>query len=215
MAESVRVTVDVGGADKLLSALSAVESGTGLPQPIRDMYTQWGRRIEAFTKRRFEINSRGGGDWPPLAVSTVKQRRAASPSSPFAARRRAAVASTTARDTRRGGRVVSSGRSVAILRDTGVLFKALSVGAPGNTLTPIRGGLEYGISGSGSHSGGALSAIAGSARGRSSITIADLAAIHNAGTSRIPQRRIVVEPDHGTLNGMSEDAARAVARLLG
>lgn len=43
--------------------------------PMKACYKKWGVRYLAETKRNYYINSRGGGDWPPLAASTLKQRR--------------------------------------------------------------------------------------------------------------------------------------------
>lgn len=44
-------------------------------KPIDTMLKQWGKRYLAFTKRRFQKQSGGGGVWPDLAESTKRQRR--------------------------------------------------------------------------------------------------------------------------------------------
>lgn len=43
--------------------------------PITKAFKQWGAIYRSFIKERFDIFSRGGGDWPPLAQSTMLARR--------------------------------------------------------------------------------------------------------------------------------------------
>ena len=45
------------------------------PGPVTDMVKQWGARYLTFIRRRYVRYSRGGGDWKPLAPSTVRKRR--------------------------------------------------------------------------------------------------------------------------------------------
>lgn len=90
------------------------------------------------------------------------------------------------------------GVGVSILRDTGVLFNALSVsmqGQPlslGNLVLDIPNGVRFGFS---------------RYRHSKGTTIADIASYHNAGgtNGRPPMRAILVQPDSQTMNGMMTD----------
>ena len=81
---------------------------------------------------------------------------------------------STKKARRRGG------GSAKILRDTGSLFKALSIGGPGNHTKPIKNGIRFGFGGS-THSGG--------------VTFKRLAMIHQLGKGNVPRREILVHPD--------------------
>lgn len=78
--------------------------------------------------------------------------------------------------------------NAAILRDTGTLFNALSVGMPGNLLKRVPFGVRVGFGGPGGHPSGSKS-------------IAEIAAIHNFGSTKanIPKREILAEMDEPTL----------------
>lgn len=39
-----------------------------------DMFTSWGRRYLAFLRERFRANRAGGGEWAPLAKSTLAKK---------------------------------------------------------------------------------------------------------------------------------------------
>jgi len=140
---------------------------------MQAVFRQWGSRYLAFVRRRFAANSRGGGDWKPLARSTVKARR--------------------------GGRKGRK-RRVAILRDTGTLFNALTVGMPGNLYRLIRHGIRVGFSGATRHPKG-------------KATIRDIAHFHDTGAGRLPKREILVPPDDPTKEAMKQDLRRAVNRV--
>lgn len=185
--------------DGQLRALA--QAATSLRQPSAPewagMRRAWGVRYSAFSKRKFVANSRGGGDWPPLAPSTIAARRGPQPG-------RGRTAGTGPRRGRRapgraparGGR--SAGRSVAILRDTGRLFQALNLAAAGNYMRDIPGGIRFGIVGGGH--GGANS-------------IGQIARWHHTGAGHNPVRRILYRPDGPTLNGMRGDMRRAIAAV--
>lgn len=152
--------------------------------PVRQMLRQWGRRYLGFTKKRFVKLSRGGGGWKPLASSTIRRRRK--------------PRGTTARSkTRR------TGGKAAILRDTGTLVAALSVGGRGNMFKDIPNGVRVGFKGGVKHPSG-------------KVTIAEIAVFHNVGGKggKPPQRAILVEPDRATIRGMNQDGVRAVRKLL-
>ena len=90
---------------------------------------------------------------------------------------------------RRKGRKGSKQASASILIDTGTLWATLdpSIGAEGQHQVIDSNSVTIGISG-GMHPGG--------------IELGELAAIHHFGTSRIPARPILVEPDERTRQTM-------------
>lgn len=71
-----------------------IKKGTG---SVKVMLKRWAFRYRGFVQRRFDQYSKGGGNWPPLAPSTIARRKKGS----------------------------GKGK-VAILRDTGLLFNALA-----------------------------------------------------------------------------------------
>jgi hypothetical protein len=150
------------------------------------MYKRWAARYLGFAQRRFARQSRGGGEWPRLAQSTVQKRRRGGRS-----RGGSNQVATNPRAT--GGRV-------AILRDTGTLYGALDIGARSNTRR-INNGIRVGFMGQQPH-------------GNSRITIAHLAAIHQFGRGRVPKRPIIVEPDRPTIEGMRRDLRLAIRGAL-
>lgn len=141
-----------------------VNAGGEIAQKILKV---WAARYRAFAQRRFSAFSRGGGDWPPLAPSTIAGRR---------------------RGRGRGG--------VAILFDTGTLFRALDP-----TLGP--GGIEdrrywsvtVGYGGPSRHPSG-------------SATIADIASFHQSGGGHLPQRKVIDFPSEEVESAMAKDAER-------
>ncbi len=92
------------------------------------------------------------------------------------------------------------GRGARILRDTGILYQALEVGAPGNLLKDIPHGIRFGFGGVARHPDG-------------KATIADIGRFHDAGDG-VPQRKIIVKPNRSTVRGMLADVKRVNARLL-
>lgn len=96
------------------------------------------------------------------------------------------------------------GGLVAILRDTGTLFGALTIGSPGNVGKNIPNGYEFGFGGGGSHPEGRM-------------TIVRLAEIHQKGarSRNIPARPIIVQPDSPTNRGMLIDVKKAFNRKWG
>lgn len=174
-----------------------VRVNSGQDPVIDTMLKQWAKRYEAFTRRRFNQYARGGGNWKPLALSTVKARRKGSGSN-------RAVRSSLARDTQRGGRLVQAGGTVSILIDTGKMQTALSIGATGN-LTQLRGRntIRYGFSNT---------KVPGS-----ELTMQQLAGYHNQGGSsgnNPPKRVILAQPDNPTQDGMRRDLNRALNTIM-
>lgn len=231
---SIRVRTNTNGMKRARKAADTLRTGamSGLGTgPFADMRRQWGKRYEAFVRKRFTANSRGVGDgsWPVLAMSTIRAR-ARKPG--FIKRKKGVKVNgrfvygsrvgfiSLARDTRfqegpdlggflhgrLGGAIVNGkGISVAILKDTGLLFNALTIGQYGNLLEAIPGGVRFGFANVGhpnksGHGGGP--------------TIAQIAKWHDGGvpSRHLPRRRILVQPDPVTRAGMTQDAARALAR---
>ena len=143
--------------------------------PLGAMFRQWASVYSSFVRRRFNLYSRGGGDWPELKDATKRRRRKA---------RRG-----------RGG-----ARQFAILRDLSLIYKALTIGAPGNLNVWIRDGIRFGFGGPARHPG-------------ARATIADIARFHNEGEGNNPQRRIIVLPDLRTKATMKRAAQMAVRRV--
>jgi len=183
------VLLDVRGFDRFRRRFERGLRGNA--GPIDDMFKKWGRRYLTFARRRFVRMSRGG--WKPLAPSTIRARRGPESTRRKKARRRVGTAKTTTR--------VGAGK-VAILRDTGTLLAALTVGRPGNLFKRIPYGVRVGFGGPSRHPKG-------------KATIADIAGFHNQGKGKLPKREIIVKPDARTVQGMRRDtltAARKVGR---
>jgi hypothetical protein len=103
--------------------------GTGV---IRKCIKQWEYRYRAEMQKRFLLNSKGGGDWPPLALSTVLNRR-------------------------KGKSKTKQIRQAMILRDTGTLFNVLSPAFksdPGAFRKETKYGVTVGYGGPGKYPGG-------------------------------------------------------------
>lgn len=90
------------------------------------------------------------------------------------------------------------GKGAKILRDTGILYGALEVGASGNYLKRLRRGLRFGF--------------ANTPYPGSDKSIRAIAIIHQRGSGRNPKREILVDPDQKTMNGMISDLKRSIKR---
>ena len=196
----VKSTINVGFFGRLKAAMTAQR----LRGPaFDDMRRQWASRYAAFTRRRFVVFARGGGNWRALSESTIRARlnkarnkRIVGRSKKKKTERQLALARfiESATDTRS----VKTGGRVEILRDTGILLGALAIGTPGNKVTNLRNGVRYGFS-QAPHGDGAM-------------TIGRLAALHHGGgkkPGRPPARPILVQPDDQTKRGMAADLKRA------
>lgn len=87
-----------------------------------------------------------------------------------------------------------------ILRDTGTLFKALTVGNAGNLFKRLRNGVRVGFGGPSRHPSG-------------KATIADIAKFHQTGEGPLPKRKILHQPDGNLARLMLMDLARAYGKL--
>ncbi len=94
-------------------------------------------------------------------------------------------------------------KRAAILRNTGILFGALQVifqNKPGAIQRRIPFGVRVGYGGPQRH-------------GKGKATVADIASFHQRGAGRLPERKIIVDPDIRTISRMQRDMGRGVKRL--
>lgn len=159
------VTLKLDGLRKFARGLS-----NGKSQAIVKTLKQWKVRYLSFAQRRFDIFSKGGGDWPPLAPSTIARRK-------------------------------GKGIGVAILRDTGTLFRALTplANMPGSfeEIKPEVFTITVGYGGSDPHPSS-----------KKGTSIANIAMFHNFGMGHNPTRLIIAQPDENTKTLMTQDAER-------
>lgn len=195
----MNITASVTADLKPLKEFRQAVGGTANPHVSRAL-RQWAARYRSFTRERFDRYSKGGGDWEPLAASTLRARRKGKQGTNK-------LGGTVARRNKAGKLVDKAGKFVtavnaAILRDTGVLFAALrpTFGQPGQVEEVTEFGVRVGFGGTAQHPGGGA-------------TIAEIAAFHQFGTGRMPARPILVDPDAATLAGMADDMRRALDRI--
>lgn len=209
-APTVRVhyTENFRGLDHFRSEIK--NQTMGAPGPINDFFTQAAERYLAYAHRKFRINAAGGGSWPKLKPATIAARRLGRGGSGTigGARKRALSRlrkARTAKSATAGVKglklIAAAGANAKILIDTGTLMNALFIGRAGNLIERLPGAIRVGIRG-GSH------ASAGS------ITIGQIADIHNRGLGNVPKRVIVPEElDATTSSGIRSDLKRAIERL--
>jgi hypothetical protein len=102
-----------------------------------------------------------------------------------------------------GGQTTGFTGGYSILRDTGTMFLALTpvfANKPGALQEDIPFGVRVGYGGPGMHPQG-------------KATIADIASFHQAGGRGRPKREIIVPPDQHTVELMSGDVDRALAKM--
>ncbi len=151
---------------------------------LRPIYRGWGIKYLTWIKRLYIKNSRGGGDWAPL--KSISYRRATG----------------TRKKSRNWKKTYGKAKvKTQILRDTGILFGALSIGQPGNLFKFIRKGIRVGFSGA-PHSG-------------SKVTIKQIAIKHQKGDSKtnLPKRKILHEPDLAFKNRMLMDLKKGIQKI--
>ncbi len=142
--------------------VKGIDKGIKTPSfgsPIGKMFKRIGTVYLAFIRKRFVAFSSGAGNWKPIEERGRDKR---------------ANAKREAKGKKRKGS--------KILRDTGVLLGALSIGAAGNLFKRIKGGVRVGFSDSVQHDD------------ETDATIRDIAVYHDEGTDIIPQREILAEP---------------------
>jgi hypothetical protein len=215
------VVIDLGSLKNYQRAIDSDlrRSGNG---PIRACFKKWAARYRSFLRERFSRLSRGGGEWPSLALSTLLRRRRGK----FKQKKVKDFLRMRAKMKRTGrssaGRFVSMknfnsithsmlmgefGAKAAILIDTGTLFGALDTvfkGKPGQYEADIDYGIEVGFGGNQLHPSGNTQA----------KTVEQIASYHQTGGVHLPQRKIVVPPDQSTMDGMASDMETAVKQVL-
>ena len=108
---------------------------------VKKVLKLWGRAMMAYLDQRFKDYSRGGGDWPPLAPSTIRRRRPPA----------------KIKKTKEQLNIAKHFENVAILVDTGQLRAALNPRMTGAgayekiVLNSNMGSIEVGIGGSAQH----------------------------------------------------------------
>lgn len=136
----------------------------GGPNPFEEWRNQAARRYSSFSVARFNAFSRGGGDWPALAISTIKARTGAARGregkgggSGGGKGARFSLGRETYKGLRRRGvstydakRLAGTlkqvaGRTVSILTDTGTLKRAVGVDGAGHRTTRLSNGIQYGF----------------------------------------------------------------------
>lgn len=167
----------------------------GATPEIDEMRRQWMAIYSAFVRRRFNTFARGGGDWPPLALATVRARR----------RGRRPPGGRTSRVRLRDGTEGIVPGAYSILIDTGVLQGALQIGAPGNTAAGVKDGITFGF-------GGALHRPKGGKGAGTPLSV--IAAAHDLGTGRVPKRMILAPPDARTVRSLQAAATDAMRKLI-
>ncbi len=198
--KSQHVTIDMRPLAHLKKILDRPRPPTG--SPLDQMYRQWGSYYLAAIRKRFTKASRTPGHpWKDLAESTKKGRR----KSAAEQRRTKRVKTRTGRlrrKTRR--RTPTAQRTFAILKNIGILFNALSIGSPGNLFRVVDFGIHVGFSAQGKHPDG-------------KATIAEIATYHQEGgrgKSKLPQRKILVEPRTSVKRQMSKALDKAIIRIV-
>lgn len=206
---TISMRSDTKGADALAKLLTG---DPGAAAEMEVVMRQWGTRYLGFVRRRFVGASRGDGTWRPLAESTIKARRSGRVAGlgKLKGVKRKAGALREIRKRVKGGALdafvgtaieTSIMGSAAILRDTGVLLNALTPGTVGSLLQPSYGELRV------------RCGFAPVPHGDGSTTIQDIAAYHQTGGGKLPQRTILVEPDDATVRGMLNDLSVAFTKI--
>jgi hypothetical protein len=157
-----------------------------------------GAIYRSFAQQRFSRLSRGGGEWPDLAESTIRGRRKGK-----GAKKASKKAALTPKKAKKSTEVVKTKRpepkkelaaqKVSILIDKGMLFAALAPTAgigQGALEAATTRGIRLGYGGPMKHPDGG-------------VTLADIASFHQSGSDHLPQRKIIVEPDSTTLELMT------------
>ena len=169
--------------------------------PINKAVKLWAVRYRSFAQQRFDIFSKGGGDWQKLSSYTLARRRKGVKSNSIQLKLSYQTPNKFVQPTT---------KQPAILRDTGTLFAALSpiyVGSPGAIEEIIANGIRVGYGGPQRHIG-----TGGRASNKDSHeTIADIANAHQNGfLPKLPKREIIVSPPQSVVADMVGDITRAM-----
>lgn len=198
---AIKVSLNLGPFVDLSAMIRKGLASKDRANPIRRAFRTCAIIYRSFIQERFDSASKGDGTWKPLAASTIARRRAAKIAK-IAGLRGAAKAA----HEKRQARLKDTGGGAAILRDTGMLFQALSPtfsGAPGAIEEDIPNGIRVGFGGPSAHKG-------------TSATVADIATFHDEGGSggRPPQRKIIVPPTAVVIDRMGTMFEAALKRAV-
>lgn len=195
---SATVSTDLSGLQGFEKKVK--EQLNGSAGPIHDVLLLWAFRYRSYIQLRFDTFSKGGGNWKPLANTTIEARRKGTKSN---------VKALRDLSTKTGKKTVPAAGGFAILRNTGTLFAALApiyVGSPGALEEQIKYGIRVGYGGPQRH--------IGKGAAKSSATIADIASFHqNGAMPRLPKREIIVDPSPALIQQMSDDMEKALKEL--
>ena len=195
------INIDLGRLEKFGKEVTAQLNGA--EGPVQDAVQLWAVRYRSWSQLRFDLYSRGGGDWQKLAASTVKRRRHGTKSNVLKLRQ--ILAGKQPQPT---SPQPIMGDGTSILRDTGLLFAALApvfAGAPGAIQETIHYGVRVGYGGPQRHIKG---------NKQSTATIADIANFHqNGNLPKLPKREIIVDPPEELLETMADDMTKALNKL--
>jgi len=203
---TTKTTVTKNALPGLIGTLSTM-SGTQKATPVSDWFKATLAMYSAETRRRFVQNSRGGGEWPPLAASTVAGRARAGKTKGLTPAGKKAPGLSVALKRTKGGakKPVKVGRVYAILTDTGMLRNSLDIGAPGNSVQNVKGGVTYGFS----------SAPHARRGGGRAVTIGDLMFWHHTGAGNNPRRPILHKPSKQLEARLRDAGVRMIFKAVG
>lgn len=215
-----KVKIELNGLRKFVDYINRRLQGEHVKDLV-PLYKKWSARYRSFAQRRYRDQSKGGGEWPPLAAATklARARRTlsrarrqahvqAQGANPNFEKIRRMLKTAAAKFKKEKTRIALGGGVFSILRDTGTLFNTLNITAPGKGYieVDVPGGVEVGYGGGAGHPAG---------NGR---TIADIVRFHHFGGKHLPVRQIIVNPDEKTVAGMAKDGEvelDKLAKILG
>lgn len=165
--------------------------------PFKPMFNRWGVRYLSWTRRMFVEKSRGGTadgvSWPKLKYVTYRRASGTNLRRTRGGTRHGRRSQSRIKTSRASG-------SVAILRDTGTLFKALTPGSPGNLFKYLWDGVRIGFGGPAKHPDGRA-------------TIRDIAVFHDTGKGNLPKRQILHRPNQDLVRKMMRDYSYYMNRI--
>lgn len=190
----IAMNADIRPLEKVVG--EAIKGLDATQEPMRSAYAQAAAFYLGFIRRRYLEASRGNGVWPDLSSKTKMARIRKNKSKHGIFKRKAAAIFARGGDEKGAGTMSKIAENLAgtmrfaILRDTSILFNSLSVGAPGSVSKIDATGIEVG-------------------------TAIEYAAAHQNGVAgRLPQRKIMVEPDQVTRDRISTALANGVLKLM-
>lgn len=227
--------------DRLSQGLAA---GAGDGNPVRRAFRQWAHIYRAFLRERYNRFSRGGGDWKPLAESTILGRKAKGGGT---RRQKVSKAGRTIRTARKTLANASQRLDKLILKGKGDSGRAnlawFQIRRAAQRIAKARGTAEAQASMAGisilrdkgllfnvtaPEFTGAIGQlqedipfgvrVGFGGPGRhpdGTATIADIAGFHQEGGPRLPQRKIIVPPDEPAQGRMARVMDAALKTLAG